>query len=319
MGGGKTLAQAMTYCADGSVRDVSELHDASAPTYPVTNRDYDKRGRTTRVEYPDGSAEAALYGPSGNVALRVDQGGQRTTYAYDAAARLLKAADGAENTTAYAYDAAGNATAVTDPRGSTTSYQYDQLHRVKREQLPSGLTTISGYDEMGHPTALTKGHSSIIDTAGYTVTATYYLAGPLRQVGEPLPSGSVLLGDGTHPPGATVNNTIAYEYNKVGAPTRQVDGNGLATTYGYDAVGRLLTVTDAAGSLTEYTYDPNGNRTAAWDPQHTRAGGAAGTQYAYDALNRVTSTRDPLGNTVAQTYDDAGNLATRPSRATPAL
>ncbi len=263
MGGGKTLTQSMTYYADGSVKDASELHDAATPTYPVTHYDNDKLGRVVRVEYPDGSAAATLYDWSGNVALQVGRGGQRTIYAYDASGQLLSSADQGGNTTTYVYDAAGNTTAVTDPRGSTTSYQYDPLHRVRREQLPSGLTTLSSYDEMGHLTALTKGHSSIVDTAGYTVTATYYLAGPLRQVGEPLPSGSVLLSNGTNPPGATVNNTVAYEYNKVGAMTRQVDSNGLATTYGYDTAGRLLTVTDAAGGLTEYTYDPNGNRTRA--------------------------------------------------------
>ena len=59
--------------------------------------------------------------------IRVTQGSQTRTFAYDSLSRLASAANPESGTINYTYDKNGNLTQKTDARGVQTTYAYDAL------------------------------------------------------------------------------------------------------------------------------------------------------------------------------------------------
>src|SRR5262249_31014169 len=82
------------------------------------------------------------YDADGNVLSVTDPRGARTSYAYDALDRLVKAVEAdsqpsslpalnhGKPTSTFLYDIDSNVLSVTDPRGVTTSFAYDALRRL---------------------------------------------------------------------------------------------------------------------------------------------------------------------------------------------
>ena len=95
-----------------------------------------------------------------------------TTYAYDAAYRLVSVTDAANHATSYGYDAMSNQTSVTDALGRVTDYEYDDFNRLKKITYPPATTGATrlfetmSYDPAGNVTQRT-------DTAGRVTSYAY--------------------------------------------------------------------------------------------------------------------------------------------------
>ncbi|MCA9031259.1 MAG: hypothetical protein KDA66_10645, partial [Planctomycetaceae bacterium] len=87
------------------------------------------------------------YDSRGNRTLK-NEGGTRTTYAYDAA-NQLQTAKTSGGTTTYTFDANGNQQLVQAPSGDRTTNTWDYENRTTLVQLPSGIRNTMAYEPGG--------------------------------------------------------------------------------------------------------------------------------------------------------------------------
>ena len=246
----------------------------------VTNFDYDANGRPTKVTHPDGTSEATLYDPNGNITGRTDRAGRTQTIAYDALNRPTSVVKADGTSTAATYDAAGQTTSLTDELNRTTQFQYDDAGRRTQTTDANGNVIHYVYDNAGKLTSST-------DALNHTTQRVYDAANRNTQIVWP---------DG----GAT-----AYGYDATDRKTSETDPAGRTTQFGYDANARLNKVTDALGKATAYGYDELGNRTSSTD--------ALGrvTTWNFDATGHATSHTLPDGRFETMTLDASGRLINR--------
>ena len=303
-------------------------HDAALRLTGVTDPQglqwsyaYDPAGRLAAETDFDGRTHRYTHDAAGRLVSRTNAAGQtvafvrdrlgrviekhsddgNSTYAYDAAGRLLRAA-GPDAAVTYTRDALGRVESqVCD--GRTLSFAHDLLGRRTRRVTPSGAISTRSYDAAGNRTGLTA--------SGHDVTFEFDPAGQeiARRFGA--------------------NTTLTHAWDARGRVTEQtLTGGGRllhARRYAYRADDLLTSVTDsltgdrvhdldAAGRVTavraehwseRYAYDDSGNQTLAhWsdrypaadarggrDHQGTRLTAAGRVRYEYDAQGRVVVRR----------------------------
>jgi YD repeat-containing protein len=213
-------------------------------------------------------------------------------FEYDRADRLLALTDGLGTVTAYAYDAFGNRISTTEaastPVSKSTTYRYDGANRLIETRTPEGGIARNAYNAVGDRV--------------------------LEQ----------LLQSGTEASGIWI--VRAYEFDRNGRETVQIDPYGTRNQTIYDSVGNAIEVRTAAGTAdqrvkrteydlnnrvsaqidgegnrTEYDYDAAGNRTKVTDAQGHVA------RYYFDRANRLVTVLDPVGYVNTFDYDSAGN------------
>ena len=245
---------------------VNDLTDGGTPqlVQPVTTHTYDGLDRVASVTAPGANdgPQTTLYcyylaptggsdrAGSGESSCPADNGSGRLSVpepqgapSFEVAQRMLTInPDG--DATATDYDAVGDELAATDPLGNETSYNYDELGDQTAAVRP-------------------KGNVSSPQSASYSDTSTYDLAGRLTQTEQ-------------------------------GSDTSEV------TTYGYDQTGNLTHVSvpgagvapgdSASPQVTEYTYNGRGL------PWKTTTGSTATGTYS-DVRTAVTET-DGDGNVI---------------------
>jgi len=201
-------------------------------------------------------AEDTLYQylPAGQV-LQVTNGlGQVTSYAYDAANRLIQTtdlnvlqADGSTTylVTTYKYDEDNNRTEQADLRDPgepaiVQQFTYDGLNHLVQTEIVSGpstplaeVTMQATYDLMGNLLCS-------MDLHGDTTYNTYDWLFQLVKLELPVRDAS------GNP--AVIETT----YDQVGNKVMQTDANGNPTYYKYDSVYRLTLQTDALGNKIAY-------------------------------------------------------------------
>ncbi len=227
----------------------------------------------SRVVWPDGASRQYSVNMMGMVTRSVDENGNVTEYAYDAAGKMvsMKDEDGQSislsyeadlvsqmvdqlgRVTGYAYDSNGLLTTHTDAAGNQMTYVRDADGRVVEEIDPEGRSVRYTYDAVGHRTRM------------------------------------------------KVNPTYEYKYDVRGKISAAFSETGAVTRYDYDELGRIKSITSPAGRKQTYTYDAVGNVVRLTDDLGT-------TRFGYDVLDRLTQITDPLGITESWVYDAAGNI-----------
>jgi len=281
----------------------------------------DSRGRSvTYLRAVDGAQVSGLQ----------DWVGRTESYSYDAAGRMVQAADIAGAVTSYSYDANNLVTSITDPNGNVTSIEYDSFRRVSfitqaglrwafgYDQDASGVCSDSDItppltrtfvvppdydtatfcrDDEGRVRESRDGHNARV-TYGYDVNSNPTQAGWLD-------SQAATAFDAQSRPTSSTDATGATSWLAYGdpanpfAPTAQTNPQGNTYGFGYDGRGQTTQISDPAGGAQSYTYNSDGTISSSTDQL------GLVTFYGYDGAGRLTS-MDPGGDalgTSTYTYD----------------
>ncbi|WP_243274575.1 putative T7SS-secreted protein [Streptomyces albus subsp. chlorinus] len=279
---------------------------------------YDPAGRLVAETDFDDRTQRYELDPAGQLVRRVTPLGDEITYQRDALGRTVRK-DAAGAVTTYAYDAAGRLLEAVGP-DTQVRYQRDKLGRVKTELVggrvlthtydalgrrirrvtPTGAVSTSTYDAAGNRTSLTA--------SGHTLDFTHDAAG--RETERRIGDAGLTLSQVWDPAGrllgqaVTAGETIqrrSYTYRPDGYLTEVEDGLSGRTVFDLDAIGRVTAV-HARGWSERYAYDEAGNQTeASWPTTHaapeaigprtyegTRITAAGKVRYEHDAAGRIT-------------------------------
>ncbi|HGM5553960.1 TPA: RHS repeat-associated core domain-containing protein [Pseudomonas putida] len=258
----------------------------------------------TEIENESGEKYRLDYTPTGLIRQETGFDGRRTAYAYDRNGHLLEktefGGDGSTLVTTYARDAAGRLLLKTLPDGVEVAYTYDRLGR---------LTGVD--DGQKHPLAFEYDLQDrlITEHQGWgTLRYAYDACGQLKR--QRLPDNSKLdyhYAKGGALTAIDLNGTRLTSHVYQSGREQQRQQGLLRSDYAYDEQGRLLAhaVGHQHDSLyrRDYAYSANGNLEHIADSRHGQR------TYGYDALDRlirVRHSRDELPESFA--HDPAGNL-----------
>ncbi|WP_346833861.1 RHS repeat-associated core domain-containing protein [Pseudomonas koreensis] len=258
----------------------------------------------TEIENESGEKYRLDYTPTGLIRQETGFDGRRTAYAYDRNGHLLEKTefgdDGSTLVTTYARDAAGRLLLKTLPDGVEVAYTYDRLGR---------LTGVD--DGQQHPLAFEYDRQDrlITEHQGWgTLRYAYDACGQLKR--QRLPDNSKLdyhYAKGGALTAIDLNGTRLTRHVYQSGREQQRQQGLLLSDYAYDDQGRLLAhaVGHQHDSLyrRDYAYSANGNLEHIADSRHGQR------TYGYDALDRlirVRHSRDELPESFA--HDPAGNL-----------
>lgn len=266
-----------------------------------------------------------------------------TTYAYDAAGRLVSKVDAShltnefgstegigagddERTTRYFYDAAGHTLATLDASGVLTVNSLDAAGHItsvltyatpvaasaRRLDSLQDLTPPSSADDQTTTYFLDDLGRAIgaIDPEGYLTTFTLDLAGRVistSRYGTAVPPASrAQLSTAVSAVTGGPVRTNSSSYDALGRLVEEIDAEGTETTYRYDLGGNLLEKVVAAGTADERTISFEYDLLDHLTAQTDAAG--ARTVFTYGANGKVATATDAMGNTTWSVYDGAGNL-----------
>ncbi|MBI2513923.1 MAG: hypothetical protein HYV96_18285, partial [Opitutae bacterium] len=257
----------------------------------VFDRGIDTTGRFEKVTDRLGKATTFYYDDRGNVTLKIDPLGARTSYSYYADSDRVKTeTDHYGNVKSMAYDAQGNV--VVETTGASASD--DPAHPT------TGHTTSTIYNARSAPTQITDPDGRV-QTFSYDATTNNLLTHTIAA-------------------GSSAPSTTTYTYNSDGTLDTITDALGNVTSHTYNyafsdatypgAVKEVaVTVTDPAGAAgsdpanasatilrtTRSLYDAQENMIASIARRTLPEGGTEDivTRYVYDAENRLVATIQP--------------------------
>lgn len=248
----------------------------------VTNYEYDKLNRQTKIILPNMSAyageTAAALASNGQTsgATRVEDAASRPTIQtwYDVFGNAVASTDRVGYTSYKAYDAAGRVTFEVDALGYVTGYTrnaFGEATTVTRFSNKTTLNSTSGVNAARDITTTSVDavvNAATVDhSADRTLTNTYDKLGRVTKVTEP----SAYSYNSTTDRGTSNGKQTTTVYNAFGDVIKQGEMADVDTsttpdtlifqyTYQYyDLGGRKTAVADAGGYLTTLAYDSEGN------------------------------------------------------------
>lgn len=227
------------------------------------------------------SVETVVYNSRWLPVLRTDTLGS-TTYAYDAAGRLLKTVS-AGYPVEYTYNDYGLRTSASNLSSGTTTYAYNGFNELVTVTDGNGNTTSHVYDLAGRLVRTTDGDR--------TLNYVYNNKGQLAEEG-------------------CEGHKSVYTYDSKGRLQREVKtikDRSFTKSYTYDSQGRLLTYTSPSGLVQKYGYNAyhdlvsitdNATADTLWRAVEFNEMGLVKreinssnrpTDYGYDMIGRLTS------------------------------
>ena len=326
---------------------VSTIRNRLGDIQSVTQRVMDGRTNTTTYRY-DLPAEAGK-GRLLSTTRLVDGVPVTTTSGYDRTGRLVETTDANGNRVTYEYDAANRIlTRTVDPGAGhlalVTSYLYDAKGQQYQVTDPNQVMTLILFDRKGEVTTVTvdpggTGHLNLVteyvyDKAGRVLTEKVLTEeGALRTETQHSYDGlgrrtSTVIdpGDALH-----LNITRSFAYDKNGNVVTATSNTNV-TRYVYDAANRLVYTVNAAGGVEKNDYDAEGRitRTTVFatpislnelattptkedvDALVSASPTTDVTQHrVYDGDARLKYTVDGIGSVTSFTYDESGNVVDR--------
>lgn len=254
---------------------------------------------------------------NGRVVQEIDPNGNRTTYAYDAAGRLVRLTYADNSFTTYSYDAAGSLLSYTDPNGSTVTQTFDALNRRTRSDIVRGAgvegTTVQTftYDGLSRLVAATDNNDPATPADDSAVSTVFdSLTNVRSETQDDRTSHSTYDGLGNrltlaYPGGFT----LTYTYDALNRLNTTTDAGGTLATYAYIGPGRVLRRTNGNGTYSTYAYDVVQQVTVV---EHRRSSDnvlLSGFTYTYDRNgNRLSEVVQPGNQTMTYTYDSLNRL-----------
>lgn len=255
---------------------------------------YDARNLLVAEAFPNGQAGRTLrtYGYDGGRRLTTRNVGllsgvfgatpaftgaaEATSYAYDAASRLITRGYADAKNDTFGYDPVGRLTSAASARYATTvSRAYDADGRLMSESLTLPDGSLNG---------------TTVAPATYTVGYAYDAANRTTGI--------------TYPTGTQVSRTYT-DRNELASVS--MGGSNVATR-AYDASGRLISTASANGVTESRSYVSGSPLVASIAAAPAVGPAATGFGYTYDAAGRKLSESDTVAVNQAFAYDNAGRL-----------
>ncbi|GIO14791.1 hypothetical protein J19TS2_43460 [Cohnella xylanilytica] len=285
-----------------------------------------------RIEYPDGSSELFTYSPRGDLAKKIDQVGNESSFEYDESDNLTAKIEFVSRLkdrsiykrTELHYDESNNlmdsetfsyertsgtgVTPVKASMGDRTEYESDKAGRLVRVSGPNGHETIQEYDRAGNIVVKKqKVEDNNYDITRYEYDVRSQLVSETLLVRMSDLAQGELVGakfDGTYID--RVLSSTKYEYDKNGQLKSRTDAKGNKTVFSYDLDNRLVQKKDPLNNVTSYEYNDNGQLTKETD------GLGSSIFYEYDSMNQMVRkkqmTADGSYGITRYFYDNSGNL-----------
>ena len=332
---GPATGATTTYSYDGYGRVQTRTDsDNYTRTY-----DYDALDRVTKLTYPDGTHDQAVYGRLDAEQHR-DRLGRWSRTFYDALRRPTATRDAEGRTLTQVWCNCGSLDKLIDANGNSTIWERDLQSRVIKETRAN-----SSFKEFTYQ-ATTSRLKKVKDAKNQEINYSYFLDDKVQQISytnaqitTPTVSftydvsqgrlASITDGTGTriysyYPitvpsslgagmvasvDGPLSNDTLTYSYDALGRTAGRTL-NGVTTAWAYDLLGRLTTLTDPIGVFT-YTYAGTTAR-----PSSVTYPNGQTTTYAYlsNALDKRLQEihhKKPDATTLSRftyTYDAIGNI-----------
>ncbi|MCY7418606.1 MAG: hypothetical protein LH650_08945, partial [Chloroflexi bacterium] len=240
-----------TYEYDARDRIVS-VTDGAGDT---VGQSWDLRGALTGLAYPDGLSVTYTYDALGRMISVSDSVG--STFAYDAAGRLLESRLGDGSVTTRTYDARGSVLAI-GGRPLDLVYARDPLGRVAAV-TSGGQTVQTHHDVRGRLTSVGD-ETFEFDLAGALTsvrgaTMTHDTAGRLVQMAGDADATTFTFDDAGRRIAQDGASPVEYAYDQVGRLTSVGE-----STWTYDGDGLRRSVTDADGVTAHFSWLTTGGR-----------------------------------------------------------
>ncbi len=193
----------------------------------------DKWGRITGIEKADGSIEKYTYDFAGNIISSTDGENHKTEYIYNSSSQLTEIIDPSGSKEQYFYDLENRLKEKIDRNGIITQYSYNMYSNLLyRKTKDNSLQEIYTYSKDGYlETAISN---------GMQYNYTYDIMG---RIASKKASGRTL---------------IAYEYDKNGNKTKEIDVTGKITNFEYNELDLLQNVVHNENRIATYEYYNNG-------------------------------------------------------------
>lgn len=315
-------ARFATFRYDGSRRPISTEHAGGVEKYVVK---YDNLGSRTVVTDPlgtsrlhtliavqnlykesgqpsqdiNGSGAATItYDVNGNVALRVDFNGNKSSFTYDLARNLRIKSINAFGTNL----------------STTTTTQWHPVYRLPVQISEPKRMTNYAYDENKNLVEITRQATSDINgDAGLSAQtigasqiwkATFSEYGKIRTSTGPMNELVTYDYDNSGNLKSVTNSLghmVSYSnYDADGNVGRIASADGIVSEFGYTSRG-WVAFQNVGGEVTRYEYDGVGSVISLTSPDNTKV------TYGYDDAHRLTSVTDSLGNKIVYALDVVGN------------
>jgi YD repeat-containing protein len=309
---------------------------------------HDRLGQTITIR--DGNLKETTYEYDRNGNLRFERRALdatttiETSRSYDHANNVIETKEGNGNKVSYTYDAANRVlTRTVDPGGLNyvTTYTHDgRGYQTTVKDVSTGATHTIGYDNKGRVTI----RMEYADGTYLLTQYSYDQADRLLSVTDARNVVTQHAYDGLGRRTETIvdsttgglNLRTKYGYDQNGNMVRKTDPNQNVTRYVYDALDRLVYTIDALGAVQKNEYDVEGRVTAkisysktistAGLTDTTKVGDVTALIVAspsdvaeyrvYDRDGRVTAIVDTAGSVTKLTYDNNGNVTEKRTYAT---
>ncbi len=320
---GNTLSETVTDTATGASRTTRWSYTSNGLVATMTDANggvwrygYDSVGNQRSVKNPAGHETTYTHDGAGRVLSQTEPSGLVTTYVYDARGRMTSLTQGGE-TTSYQYNALGLLTNVQLPSGYSQSYQYDAAQRLRTIADNLGATIQYELDAAGNRVServldangnLALQTGKLIDSfnrvraltgaQGQTTQLAYNANGEPVSVTDPLQQTTAQSLDGLSRPTRTTlpdNASVTTDWNALDQLTQVTDPKGVKTGYEQNALGDVKRQTSADGGNVTYEHDAAGNVIASTDAKGIK------TAITRDALGRPTEIR--YGSEPAQQFE----------------
>lgn len=230
-----------------------------------------------------GQKESYAYDMAGRMIRRTDLDGNDTCYAYTPEGKLagITYADGRK--AEWRYDEKGNCTQMQDWRG-VTRMEYDVMGRVIKVTDPDGRETVYGKGALGECSRLRYSNDR-------EVVYRYNEMGRLTEL---------ILGE----------DSVCYHYDEAGRLAEKCLPNGICTSYQYDSCGNMIQIRHEGKEFVEeyrYRFDACGNKVQMKKTWKGETEGSETYDYSYDAMNRLTEVRKDQEPIRSYAYDAFGN------------
>lgn len=273
---------------------------------------YDKFGRPTEIQDPNGAVTSLSYHPRGWLKSRTIDG-HRTSYEYDGLGQMIKASMSDGGFIRYVYDHAHRLTEIHDNLGNSIHYSLDLMGNRLSEKVTDAAGSLRKHNELViNSLNQIEKQIAYVNVTDAQVTGFNYTAGglvkniidardPGMQIHSPLPSEPLVFAQNeydamqrqlSHTDANGGVTAYAYDvFDQLASVSEPDDGNpatpqGLSTHYTYNSFGDLKLVISPDTGSTTYEYDSAGNRVR--EQRSGTAADASVINYTYDALNRLT-------------------------------